>query len=351
MAKTIKIGHASISENGTINGTAGDSTGKEVYIDPSNNITNNGYHVLLRPKTAALAEKTALACEAGCLNNKIGYSQYGTHGRLTLYNEAKKVNFDLAKVATACNTDCSAFMAVCAIAAGVDVSPSSTTRSMRNNFKNSGSYEVKTDNIYFTSSDYLKRGDILVKEGSHTVMVLANGSKIPKTEPKPAAEIKPEQDTISHLVQDHFALKIALNITNISDTKLSANAKITKIENGKELTLTNVLAYEWTYSLSSLTDSSIKPISERLEIKSDTTTFSISNLHKGRSYLLKVTAKEKNGEAEFSSPNIIFTTTQVQQLFDPSLDTQFIADKNSINKCKLFVKVDKEFKQATIYQI
>ena len=336
MAKTIKIGHASQSEFGSTSGVAGDSTGKEVCIDPNNDITRLGYHVLLRPKTSELAEKSAKACEAGCSNNKIGYSQ---SGRTSLYNEAKEVNFDLTKITTACNTDCSAFMAVCAIAGGADVSPSSTTRSMRVNFKNSGSYEVKTDSIYFTSSDYLKRGDILVKEGSHTVMILSNGGKVPA--------ISALKDNLEWQ-EDFFAIKIVVNVTNVSATKLQAEVKITKIEAGKEKTLNGVDTYEWSYELFSLSNSNIKAVSKEFKLSASTTTFYVDKLIPGCSYFLKVTAKEKSGKATFSSPNIIFTVPKEQKPTNNDTNIEFKDVITIARKCKTYVKLKDTFKRAIV---
>ena len=175
----VKIGHASIDENGKINrGTAGDQTTKEVC---TRTWYNKGWTVLLRPKDPAIAEKMAKACEAGCANAKIGYDQ---HQRNTLRTQAKAVGFNLAKIATACETDCSAFMAVCAEAAGINMNlayfsgNAPTTATMRVKFKATGAFDVLTDSKYLAGEDYLKRGDILVKEGSHTVMVLSNGAKV-----------------------------------------------------------------------------------------------------------------------------------------------------------------------------
>lgn len=170
----VKIGHSSIDENGKARGgAAGDSTGKELC---TRGWYKGGWNVLLRPKTAALAEKSAKACEAGCANNKIGYDQ---NQRNTLNTQAKAVGYDLSKIATGCECDCSSFMHVCAIAGGAKLSYGSngyTTRSMVANFVKSGDYEKLTDSKYLTSDKYLKRGDILVKEGSHTVMVLEDGA-------------------------------------------------------------------------------------------------------------------------------------------------------------------------------
>lgn len=172
--KIRKIGHASISENNSKYGEVGDSTGKEVYIVSNYDISRIKPYIVLRPKTDLLAEASAIACEAGCLNDSIGYSQ---SNRNTLYNLAKANGYNLATVGL-CNTDCSAFLSVCAIAGGANISYGTngpTTSTMRARFKQSGDYEVLTSTEYTNSADSLKRGDILVKEGYHTIMVLENG--------------------------------------------------------------------------------------------------------------------------------------------------------------------------------
>ena len=69
----VKIGHASKDENNKYNsGKAGDQTGVEVY---TRSWYNAGWNVILRPKSSTLAEKSAIACEKACTNNKIGYDQ------------------------------------------------------------------------------------------------------------------------------------------------------------------------------------------------------------------------------------------------------------------------------------
>ena len=172
----IKIGHASIDENRNIKGgSAGDQTGKELC---TRSWYTTGWEYILRPKSKELAEKSAKACEKGCANNKIGYDQ---NQRNTLNTQAKKVGYDLSKITTKCETDCSAFMTVCAIAGGANIdygSNAPTTSTMKTRFLLSGDYEVITASKYLTSDKYLKRGDILVKAGSHTVMALENGSGI-----------------------------------------------------------------------------------------------------------------------------------------------------------------------------
>ena len=174
----VRIGHASIDENGkATGGAAGDQNGKEVLI---RDWYSKPWNVLLRPVRPEVAEKSARMCEAACANENIGYDQ---HGRNTLYTKAKAVGFDLAAIDTACECDCSSLMHVCAIAGGANLTYGSnghTTRTMVREFTASGEYVKLTGSEYLTSDRLLKRGDILVKEGSHTVMVLDNGAGVPK---------------------------------------------------------------------------------------------------------------------------------------------------------------------------
>ncbi len=160
----IRIGHASADENRKAKkGKAGDQTGGEVII---RNFYNSEWTYVLRCKDKRKAEIMASACEAGCGNDNIGYDQ---NERNTLRTQAKAVNWDLSKITTPCECDCSSFMTVCAEAAGINIpyseSNAPTTYSMRTAFKSTGMFDVLTPTVA------KRRGDILVKNG-HTVMVL-----------------------------------------------------------------------------------------------------------------------------------------------------------------------------------
>ena len=111
----VKVGSARIDENGRAHGgKAGDQTGKELSVQ-SWYRHSKGWRVL-RCTDAVKAEKIAAAMEAACRNRTIGYDQYE---RLTLYNLAKAVGFDPARVAKPCETDCSALVRVCLAFAGI----------------------------------------------------------------------------------------------------------------------------------------------------------------------------------------------------------------------------------------
>ena len=110
----IRIGHASISENGTTSGKAGDQTGKEVCIREW--YPKQWDYMAIHPD-ANVREKHAAAVEAACKNDNIGYNWFGENDRNSLYKLAKAVNFDLSKVGK-CNCDCSSLQNVAAVASG-----------------------------------------------------------------------------------------------------------------------------------------------------------------------------------------------------------------------------------------
>jgi hypothetical protein len=169
---SVKIGHASIDERGKASGgQAGDQTGREVF---TRTWYNKPWLKVIRPKTSTHAEKIAKAMEQACANNNIGYDQYQ---RTTLFSAAQKVKFDLSKVKTKVETDCSALVAVCVNAAGIPVSKDIYTGNEASALSNTGKFTILTDSKYLTSDKNLKRGDILLGSG-HTAIVLSNGENI-----------------------------------------------------------------------------------------------------------------------------------------------------------------------------
>ena len=182
---TILIGHSSINELGKAHGgKPGNQTKLEVC---TRKWYYGNWNYVLRPKKSDIAEKSAKFVEDICKGGYVGYDQSGTgktEGRNSLYQQAKAVNFDGSKVKVKCESDCSSFMHCAAIAGGANLTYGSngfTTRTMVDGFKKSGDYEVLSDKKYLTSDKYLKRGDILVKVGSHTVMALENGANVVET--------------------------------------------------------------------------------------------------------------------------------------------------------------------------
>ena len=171
-ATTITLGHASISENGTVNGQPGDQTGNEVCTRTWQEGTAGYWHTVIRANDPNVAEKIATAMRKACDNNNIGYGQ---SDRLSLYTKAQAKNWDLSKITEKCNTDCSALVAVCVNAAGISVSGSMTTYNEVQVLSNTGKFEI----IKTNSSNNLKRGDIVLSN-DHTAVVLSGELPMPK---------------------------------------------------------------------------------------------------------------------------------------------------------------------------
>lgn len=187
----VYIGHASIDERGKAKGgAAGDQTLKEVY---KRTWYSKPWHTVFRPKSATVAEKIAKAMEQACANNNIGYDQYQ---RTTLYTQAKAKKWDISKVTTKCETDCSALVAVCCNAAGVTVSKDMYTGNEKAVLKGTGKFDIYTESKYIGGSSYLKRGDILLGNG-HTAIVLSNGEKVAVAKNTTTTTTKPKQKIAS----------------------------------------------------------------------------------------------------------------------------------------------------------
>ena len=169
----VKIAHASIDEHKHISGgQAGDQTGKEVCI---RDWYNKPWTCLIRFKDPAKAERVAQDMEWAAANDNIGYDQ---NQRNTLLSEARKVNFNLSKIKVKCETDCSGLVTVCCIYAGIPESEltykgnCATTRTLKQWLKATGEVDVYTTPMYTSKPDKLKRGDILLAEGSHVAVVV-----------------------------------------------------------------------------------------------------------------------------------------------------------------------------------
>lgn len=170
---SVIIAHASLDENKNIkNGKAGDQTGKEVC---TRSWYNKPWGCVIRFTDTTMAEKVAKAMEWAAENDNIGYDQ---NQRNTLLSEARKVNFNLSKVKVKCETDCSALVAVACMYAGVPESALTLqgncahTRNLKQMLKSTGEVQIFTTALYTSKTDKLKRGDILLKEGSHVAVVV-----------------------------------------------------------------------------------------------------------------------------------------------------------------------------------
>jgi hypothetical protein len=172
------IAHASIDERGKISGgKSGDQNGKEVCIRP---YYQNKWNVVVRLKMPSMRQKVADCMVKAANNPAIGYDQ---SNRNSLLNYAKIYNYDVSKITTPCETDCSALVTVACIAAGIRENSlvvsgnCSTTSTLRKRLQATGAVEVFTDREYTSTDKNLVVGDILIREGYHTAVVVQTDAK------------------------------------------------------------------------------------------------------------------------------------------------------------------------------
>ena len=162
----IKVGSARHSETGGINGKKGDQTGGEVSTQ-NYYLHKKGWYVLraISPQKRNIIGDTM---QAMCDNNAFGYGQAD---RLSGYTEASHYGFDVKKVKTPCNVDCSTAVRICCHAAGIDL-PNITTANERRALLNTKAFIDVTSKVNTRTGENLLYGDILVtKSKGHTVVV------------------------------------------------------------------------------------------------------------------------------------------------------------------------------------
>lgn len=212
----MKIVHASISENNDSgrNGLAkaGDQTTKEVCV---RDWYNKPWNIMLRYKDKEIAKKASEIAVKLANSNLVGYDQ---NGRNTLYQALKKYNWDVdAYIASGelTETDCSEFMYVvycCLIPEMRSDGNAPTTSTMKNFFKKFG-FTCYVASKYLSSSDNLRAGDVLVKEGSHTVMACDN---IPVKSVEKKTSVEP--DKYDRVLIGNYKTTGDLNIRNGAGT-------------------------------------------------------------------------------------------------------------------------------------
>ena len=166
--KVVTLGHAVGDERGkSSGGKAGNQNGQELRLQEWYKRAKGWPHVL-RAKKKAVAKKIGQAMKACVANKHIGYDQ---GQRTTLYREALNAKWDIAKIKTDCETDCSALVSVCLNVAGITISKDIYTGNMVEKIMETGSFNDLTAAAYTQSPDELAVGDILVGPG-HTAVVV-----------------------------------------------------------------------------------------------------------------------------------------------------------------------------------
>ena len=177
---SVKIGHAVHGERGGLKGNkTGDYKDREVYIENWTysvlNVSRYHWKYVLRAKDHDLAKAIASNMRAICNNNRIGYDQ-NEPDSTTLYDKAEANGWDISSINTRCETTCSNAISVCLNAEGVDIPKNWNTSKMRRDLMDTGLFECMKAKAYVRSSDKLVEGDILLKPGHHTAVVVESSN-------------------------------------------------------------------------------------------------------------------------------------------------------------------------------
>lgn len=170
----IKLVHASISENGSINGRPGDQTGGEVCV---RDMYDRGWSYVARPNDAALAVDIQTRAREAAENENIGYGQADRYGLFDYVDEFAPVTLDDVDIPVNC--DCSslitAVLAICDIYVpremwtGVEVGMLQRTKR----------FEIKK----YDRDMKLLGGDILIADG-HTAICVNISDQDESAEPE-----------------------------------------------------------------------------------------------------------------------------------------------------------------------
>ena len=144
----------------------------------------DGYHTVdMVMQSVSLCDRVRVTLnDTGEVILKCSKPHIPCDGRNTAYAAAEAVDFALGKINKPVETDCSAFMMLCAISAGATElkklfrrqGNSCTTYCMLHDWPTTGQFEMLSGKKFLTDDRWLRRGDILVSQG-HTVMALDDG--------------------------------------------------------------------------------------------------------------------------------------------------------------------------------
>ena len=159
----VKIGHASIDENGRIvGGKVGDQTGKEICI---REWYKKPWNVMLICTDEKIADKAADYMETICKNDNYGYDQ---GQRTTGYTSIKKNGVAKGKG----EFDCSSLIASCYNLAGLDVNVNCTTRNLRKALLATGKFKAYENAAHIKTSDYELLCAMYLSEDNNKVIAL-----------------------------------------------------------------------------------------------------------------------------------------------------------------------------------
>ena len=233
----VLIGHASIDENGTIQGkTPGDQTTKEICI---REWYSKPWNVYLECLDDTLADKAAAIMEEICKNDNYGYSQPNRWaGYNAIINNGRKVAGGKG------DFDCSSLVLACYILAGLSIAASGYTGNMKSILLATGKFKAYTDAAHTGSSAYAKRGGIYLKESSHVVMALSKGSKASGTA-SGASQSTATASGNKNYVGKGIGSATAKSNMNVRTGSSTASGSIGGVTKGASVEVLEILANGW----------------------------------------------------------------------------------------------------------
>lgn len=166
----VTLAHAVGDENGkSVGGKPGDQNGKEVRLQNYYISGGKKWDYVLRCKNDALRRMIAEDAVNGARNAHLGYDQ---NQRYTAWNAVKDRGFNLALLDKDTECDCSQLASICCNYAGIAIPKDTYTGNMLSRYTATGCFKILSANKYTTCIDNLEVGDILLREGHHTAIVV-----------------------------------------------------------------------------------------------------------------------------------------------------------------------------------
>lgn len=135
---------------------------------------NKPWDYLIRPNSTTIAEAMARTAEKICKNKNVGYDQSQDE---TLWDALERLGWKESSIdkLPLCETDCCRLVDVEIRMAGVLSIPDlrhKYTGNIRKALEDSGLFTVYKETVMTQTTDFLRRGDLLLQEGHHIVTVL-----------------------------------------------------------------------------------------------------------------------------------------------------------------------------------
>lgn len=233
----VLIGHASIDENGTIQGrTPGDQTAKEIC---TRGWYSKQWNVYIECMDEGLAERAAAIMEQICADDHFGYSQ---PNRWTGYNAI--INNGRKVAGAKGDFDCGSLIIACYILAGLSIAASGYTGNLKNILVGTGKFKAYTDAAHVGSDAYAKRGGIYLKESSHVVMALGRGSKASGTASGASQSTKPAAGNKTYTGKGIGTATARTNM-NVRSGSSTTHGSIGGVNKGASVEVLEILSNGW----------------------------------------------------------------------------------------------------------